>query len=73
MSALLYPNPVNEDDVNVKSSETIVAVEAVSIAGAVISLEVSENTIDVSVLESGVYALKIKTASDVKVEKLVKE
>ncbi|MCR6642512.1 MAG: T9SS type A sorting domain-containing protein [Sporocytophaga sp.] len=72
-SISLYPNPVNGEVVNIKSSETIVSVEAVSTAGVIKSLEVSENTIDVSALESGIYALKIKTASGVKVEKLVKE
>ncbi|WP_028981122.1 T9SS type A sorting domain-containing protein [Sporocytophaga myxococcoides] len=72
-SISLYPNPVNGEVVNVKSSETIVSVEAVSAAGAVKSLGVSENMVDVSALENGVYALKIKTASGVKVEKLVKE
>jgi hypothetical protein len=72
-SISLYPNPVNGELVNVKASEAIEAVEAVSTTGTVITLGVSDNTIDVSALETGVYALKIRTASGVKVEKLVKE
>jgi hypothetical protein len=69
----LYPNPAMGEQVNVISSEGVLSAEAVSNAGAVISLEVSGGTIDVKSPEAGIYGLSIKTESGVKIVKFVKE
>lgn len=69
----LYPNPAVGEQVNVNTAEAIISAEAVSATGAITSLEVMGSTINISALENGLYGLRLKTESGVKVVKLVKE
>jgi hypothetical protein len=68
----IYPNPV-KDILNIQSDEEIESVTLFNYAGQQIKVILTQNTIDLSALSSGVYVLKVKTSSGIEiVRKIVK-
>jgi len=68
-----YPNPV-KDILNFKTEHSILKIEIYDIAGRIInSNKVSENKVDLSVLKTGNYLLKLYTGKGIINTKIIKE
>lgn len=67
---VLFPNPVT-NELRIKTSENILAVEFMDVSGKVQSYE-GTKSMDVSRLEPGVYIVRVSTQNKVYVQKLVK-
>lgn len=68
----IYPNPSN-DYVFISTSESVASVQVLSTDGKLISVDVNNNTVDLSVLNSGIYTLLIQTDKGSYSVKVIKE
>ena len=70
----IYPNPTNSI-VNIKSDNKFNEVEIYDVLGQkVLSSKISENQeIDMSLLQSGTYLLKLKNEEVIKTTKIIKQ
>jgi hypothetical protein len=68
----VYPNPANSV-LTVKGIQDIQSIEVISITGAIVLNEKNTDRIDVSVLESGMYLIKVQTSDNIYSTTFVKE
>jgi hypothetical protein len=69
----IYPNPASLV-VNISTDETVRSVRVIDILGKSISVtNFTDNKIDVSLLQSGVYFVEIKTEGNRYIKKFIKE
>lgn len=71
-SIAIYPNPAN-DFVFISSQENVVSVQVLSIEGKLVSINLQDNIVDLSVLNTGVYTMIVKTDKGSYSVKLIKE
>lgn len=72
--AVVYPNPVCDGELTIKSNSVIENVEIYTLSGInALSVKGNENveTINVSMLSTGIYFVKVSTANEVAVSKIV--
>lgn len=67
-SIQIYPNPT-KDFITIQAPNTIKKVEIFDSKGLQFNVEINNNTIPVSQLQSGVYIIKIYTEDDIRVDK----
>lgn len=67
----IFPNPAT-DYINVEGNN-VKSIEIYSLAGALVTAEAGETTLNVSNLAKGTYLVKVTTIDGVKVEKMIKK
>lgn len=71
----IYPNPAS-DFVQIEANSSIKSIQLFDAQGRVLTTKIPDNiqaNMDISTYQNGIYFLKVKTETGIKVEKIVKE
>jgi len=68
----IYPNPVT-DILHIQSDEAVRKVEIYNLLGQIIKVADNTNNVDMTLMNTGIYTIKVTTNAGIKIEKIVKK